>query len=311
MRFWWVNHKQTYSEEVGGNFIWSPKVNSDGSRSPYYDNLPRVSPGDIVFSYANGLIRQVGEVTAHAETSPKPFTGGASVNWQDEGWLVRVNFEPLLNPFSPKNHFDVLGPVLPVKYSPLTKSGGGTQAYFFPVEGDFLAAIVALLGSDLHNTLAMLGASMASNSALEDEIEQQLSMRTDLNVYHVAQLVKARRGQGIFRSNVSLLEKRCRVTGLEFTQHLIASHIKPWAVAEGDEKIDGANGLLLSPHVDHLFDRGFISFQDNGQLILSRDLQYRVLKAWHINEDANVGDFSRQQSAYLEYHRDAVLQRPA
>ena len=67
-----------------------------------------------------------------------------------------------------------------------------------------------------------------------------------------------RRGGGrVFKSNVRLNENKCRVTGITDQRLLIASHIKPWAVSSDKEKLDGCNGLLLSPR---LFERGLISF---------------------------------------------------
>ena len=61
-------------------------------------------------------------------------------------------------------------------------------------------------------------------------------------------------------SNVLLREQYCRVTGVRETRHLKAGHIKPWRDATDGERLDGANGLLLSPHIDHLFDEGYITF---------------------------------------------------
>ena len=62
------------------------------------------------------------------------------------------------------------------------------------------------------------------------------------------QLVRARRGQGVFRANVLLREEACRVTRVNEPRHLKASHIKPWRDGTDAERLDGANGLLLSPH---------------------------------------------------------------
>ncbi|MFE8730531.1 HNH endonuclease, partial [Aeromonas hydrophila] len=82
-----------------------------------------------------------------------------------------------------------------------------------------------------------------------------------LNATEKQQLVKSRRGQGIFRANLEKVELACRVTGVTNTALLIASHIKPWSrCANNAERLDGNNGLLLSPHIDKLFDRGWITF---------------------------------------------------
>jgi hypothetical protein len=125
-----------------------------------------------------------------------------------------------------------------------------------------------------------------------------------------AQLGQARIGQGRFRTAVLAREPRCRVTGTMQARYLVASHIKPWAVCTGDEHLDGANGLMLAPHVDHLFDTGLISFEDNGDLVLAPSLDPQVLRAWHVDVGANVGPFAPDQARYLAYHRQHVLGQP-
>jgi predicted restriction endonuclease len=94
------------------------------------------------------------------------------------------------------------------------------------------------------------------------------------------------------------------VTGVRQTELLIASHIKPWTKSNDEEKLDGFNGLLLAPHVDRLFDRGLMSFKDDGKMLISPQLEPEVLSKWHISRDLSVGAFLPNQSAYLEYHRD-------
>ncbi len=55
MTFRWENHKQTYSSEVGGGYIWLPKSNRNGSKNQTYINLRLARPCDVVISYAGGL----------------------------------------------------------------------------------------------------------------------------------------------------------------------------------------------------------------------------------------------------------------
>ena len=76
MRLWWVNHKQTYRQETGGRYIWSPKTNRNGARNQSYDNMRLVVIGDIVFSYAQAEIRQLGIVTRPAASCPSPQSSG-------------------------------------------------------------------------------------------------------------------------------------------------------------------------------------------------------------------------------------------
>jgi putative restriction endonuclease len=76
MRFWWVNHKQTYRQEIEGGYLWSPKAKSNRHRHPFYDSMRLVVPGDVVFSFADVLIRQVGIATRLAASCPKPAEFG-------------------------------------------------------------------------------------------------------------------------------------------------------------------------------------------------------------------------------------------
>ena len=122
-------------------------------------------------------------------------------------------------------------------------------------------------------------------------------------------LVQARRGQGQFRDNVRSIERACRITKVERLEHLIASHVQPWRDSNNDQRLDGENGLLLTPTVDHLFDKGFISFEDTGQLIVSPVADPKFLARMGVDPDGrvNVGAFSQGQRRYLEYHRENVL----
>jgi hypothetical protein len=141
-----------------------------------------------------------------------------------------------------------------------------------------------------------------------DQHEAEILQRTVVGPVEIEQLVKARRGQGVFRSNVSAIEKECRVTGLRAVEHLKASHIKPWRRSDDLEKIDGNNGLMLSPHVDHLFDRGWIRFSEDGVLVPSPLLEDQVLVAWRIEPSVKPRPFNDRQCEYLAYHREFIFQ---
>jgi predicted restriction endonuclease len=121
-------------------------------------------------------------------------------------------------------------------------------------------------------------------------------------------LVKARRGQGLFRQNVARVEHACRITRVNNPVYLIASHIKPWRHASNDERVSGHNGLMLAPHADFLFDRGFISFGD-GKLMVSPVADEKSLVKLGVDPDRPpaIGDFSRDQELFLEFHRTEIF----
>ena len=108
---------------------------------------------------------------------------------------------------------------------------------------------------------------------------------------------------------VRRLESSCRITGVNRLDHLRASHIRPWRDSDRGQRLDGENGLLLTPSIDHLFDRGFISFEDNGRLIISPAAHLTSLARMGVPTDApaNVGVFSEGQRGYLDFHRNEVF----
>lgn len=310
MRYWWVNQNQTYDHEVGGGYLWSPKVNSNGARNHFYDNMTEAQPGDVVFSFCDTFIKAVGVVQARAESLPKPPEfGNAGAYWGTEGWYVRVAFTELAKPIRPKDYMHVLGPTLPGKYSPLQENGNGNQGvYLAEVPEPMAVTLTSLLEGQVEKIINATGVAEDFESQ-DEEAEKALRSRGDIPETEKQQLVKARRGQGLFRSRVELIEKACRITGVSEKSHLRASHIKPWRDSTDAEKLDGNNGLLLSPHVDHLFDRGYITFDDDGSLIVSPHLSGAVLGAWNIPATVNVGPFNDAQHKYLAVHRGAIFKK--
>src|SRR5215472_9172006 len=92
MRYWWVNHKQTFRHEFGGNYIWSPKTKRGGAFNRFYETMREVAPGDVVFSYAGGVIQAFGVAQTHCYTSPRPNEfGHIGEAWDELGWRVDVN----------------------------------------------------------------------------------------------------------------------------------------------------------------------------------------------------------------------------
>ncbi len=122
-------------------------------------------------------------------------------------------------------------------------------------------------------------------------------------------VIKARLGQGIFRSWLTDYWKKCSVTGCDNLSMLIASHIKPWKDCDNKEAIDLYNGLLLTPNLDKLFDLGLISFEDNGSIIISSKLTTKNKKTLAINEEMKLEKIEDKHWIYLDYHRNKILKR--
>lgn len=309
MRYWWVNQNQTYRAEVRGSFMWSPKQKADGSRNQFYENMRHVSPGDIVFSFCDTRLKAIGVVTGGAQTGPKPDFGSAGMNWSREGWFVPIDYCVLENQIRPKDHIDILRPFLPERYSPLQQTGDGLQSVYLTELPEPLAqALIGLIGQAYWDAYATISAFQSPVESITVDADTLLDHAITGPTFR-EQIVRARRGQGVFRANVLLREDSCRVTRVSEPRHLKASHIKPWRDATDTERLDGANGLLLSPHIDHLFDEGYITFSASQELVMVPEVRETLLEAWGIDAGVRVGEFSREQNAYLDYHRANVFKR--
>lgn len=311
INYWWVNHKQTHAAEIDGGYIWSPQKKANGQANATYLNLTKVEAGDVVFSYAGGKLMALGIATSRHRIAQKPEEFGASgSNWDSLGWLVPIEWQMLKTPIVPKQHLGSIGPLLPEVHSPIRKeTGDGNQ-------GCYLAAISSELGRLLQGLAgipdreALDVAAERSADAAADVVQAEIESAPHLGPTEIEQLVRARRGQGRFRLNLLKVEKRCRLTHVELEQFLVASHIKPWAVCTNEERLDGHNGLLLAPHVDRLFDRGWVSFSDAGDLMVANEDARAVLAAWSVAvPPAGMRSFSDRQRAYLSYHRENVFRK--
>lgn len=125
-------------------------------------------------------------------------------------------------------------------------------------------------------------------------------------------LVAARRGQGLFRQRVlQYWTGRCAVTGCALSPLLVASHIKPWRDSSDSERLDGFNGLLLTPNLDRLFDRYLISFDADGTLLVSPRLDAAERQRLGVIAPLRIERLHWRHLPYLEAHRAQFGRRSA
>lgn len=117
-------------------------------------------------------------------------------------------------------------------------------------------------------------------------------------------IVKARIGQGQFRQSLITYWSACAVTGCAEAPLLRASHIKPWSRSTLAERLSLFNGLLLSPALDTCFDSGYVSFQDDGKILVSKRLTVEDATALGISSDMHLKRIEPEHKKYLEFHRE-------
>jgi hypothetical protein len=311
-RFWWVNHSQTVRQEIEGSYLWFPnRTHRSKARSESEKSIQRLMPGDVVFSFADRFIGAVGVVLGQARESAKPLELASIADYAEakSGWLAPVRFMPLKHALNIEDHIGALAPVLPRKHSPLLASGVSNQHVALAAVPPFMASTLAgLLKGEVERIVGTI-VEFVGRSLPEDAAEAAIQQRSDISATQKSDLLQSRTGQGVFRVNLEQIEHSCRVTGVLDRRHLLAAHIKPWSECDDTEKLDGHNGLLMSPHVAHLFDRGYVSFSDDGELLVSQELNPVVLEKWQILLPLNVGQFRPEQCYFLSHHRREVFQQ--
>lgn len=97
------------------------------------------------------------------------------------------------------------------------------------------------------------------------------------------------------RALVQRWGNRCAVHGLECNGQLRASHIVAWSI-DRDLRGDPNNGLLLSVPLDCLFDRGLISFDDEGRMLKASTLELETSRLFGLASDLRLAwdDFSEE-----------------
>lgn len=142
------------------------------------------------------------------------------------------------------------------------------------------------------------------------KIEEAIKNDTSIDSTEKETIIKARKGQGKFRRNTLSIMPKCPFTNISEPTLLRSSHIKPWAhCLTNEQRLDGNNGLTLTPTYDVLFDKGLISFEDDGRLLVSENLKADIITALNLvpNQIYDISNSTHSKSVYLQYHRKHIF----
>ena len=146
------------------------------------------------------------------------------------------------------------------------------------------------------------------NKAVIEEVQKIEEEISSLNVEGASRkaIINARVNQGIFRDLLLKRYNRCCLCGVENHTLLIASHIKPWAESEPKEKLDVNNGFLMCPNHDRIFDKGYITFDDDGKIIISDRLTENDRVVLNVDSRMHI-ELNESNKKYLKFHREKVF----
>lgn len=209
-------------------------------------------------------------------------------------WLGAFNNAVLLAAFSQHNVSRALGEYGTPMVAPMPKGAAGGRTV-----------------PDVPSLHRLLRRAFQLSKALPNELLHTFEKAVSPlpKATEAERLVVQRVGQNLFRDGLlDLWEGRCGVTGLAVTTLLRASHIKPWADCESDaERLDVYNGLLLAPHLDAAFDRGFITVQDDGAITVSTALDEPARAILGLKHPLRVRSIAEGHRSYLPWHRERVF----
>lgn len=163
-------------------------------------------------------------------------------------------------------------------------------------------------GWPTNDRLKVLGFDIRLKPHLEESSEaadvEAINQAPNLSETEKKRLVNARLGQGGFRQALEeIWENCCALTGCDIRAALRASHIKPWRSSSNEERLDPDNGLLLVANADALFDRGLISFADDGLIIIASNVDVTMLG---LPENGKI-QMSHAVASFMEFHRENVF----
>lgn len=159
------------------------------------------------------------------------------------------------------------------------------------------------------------------NIKLDNEKEQILTPKKEIDNDEIIKIIDPDNINEIERSIISkfrvgqsdlrdiLLNNKicCEICGIRNKELLITSHIKPWAKSNKFEKLDSENVLLLCSIHDALFDKGLISFSDDGSIIISTLLDSSDRVLLHLTGEEKILVDSKNKKEYLKFHRENIL----
>ncbi|MGY5267791.1 HNH endonuclease [Paraclostridium bifermentans] len=141
------------------------------------------------------------------------------------------------------------------------------------------------------------GSEKNNNEIVKEDINTEIEVSTTQRV-----------GQSQLRNRLIEKYKKCQICGLDIVDLLIASHIKPWKYSNNEERLDINNGLLLCPNHDKLFDKGFITFNNDGSIVISDLLNSKNKDIMRINNNIKI-ELNLENKKYMNWHRKYCLKK--
>ena len=298
-----VMQGRTYNEEKEAGIIWTTQIDQAGNRQHSWERMREVRQGDKVFHYVNGYMVAVSSATADCIESENPIEQHNN-NLNQMGYLVTLNYYELEVPLRIADHFDVIEPLLPIKYSAFQANGLGNQGYLYPCNDELTIQLLELIGE--------------ANIYVPDEEQLRLSMDSiEMNNHNpLVPLItstesevktKIRVGQSKFREKLEpIWQNACPICGISLRDTLCASRAKLWKDSSNEERLDPYNGILLCCNHDSLYNKGYISFDAKGNILISEKIEEKDYDKFVLNTDIKIPT-EIEHKPYFKWHKKHIF----
>lgn len=298
MAYYWVNVGTSYREVKSQNILWAPSVlidqNGRSRNRLSWGIVASVQAGDIFFCCKDNYIIYIAVAKKCALKSLTPEGRRSS---KTEGNQVNIDVVELLHPLNVKDFRESFIENFQQYFSEDIFKDDLSRHRKYMISIPELAALFLL------DMITDEDDSINIQSLIEFNRQKKGTSRRKTGAEKDA-ISKARIGQGPFRNDLlNLWKNTCPVTKINNKKLLIASHILSWKLSNSEEKVDKYNGLPLTPNADKLFDKGLISFADNGKILLKDEITPKILKQLGIDPLIKISGLKKQNKPYLKKHR--------
>lgn len=298
MNFYVVMQGKSYHQSKEAGIVWCALYDKTGNTPHSWQRMQDVKKGDVLFHYVKGDVVAISQAREDARIGMSDIEEGVA------GTLFDALYEELESPVSVKDNFGQIRPLLPVKYSPFQLNGDGNQGFLYPC----------------NEMLALRLLTLISEQNIYSETDEQLEFTMDPVVHRernflapILLLTEAqakkqiRDGTRKFAKGLSSMwPTQCAICGIDVPELLHATYAKPWKDAEGEERTDAHNGLLLCSNHSALYERGYIAFNGSGRIHISEEISESDYGKHAIHAKMRV-QREEGHKKYLKWHKREVF----
>lgn len=299
-----VMQGKTYDQEKEAGIIWSQRLDQAGHLQHSWERMLEVKQDDLIFHYVSGEIVALSSATANGRESPLSVGLPNHPNGHHPGYLVPLDYHELEMPLSIAEHIETLAPFLPVKYSAFQANGQGNQGYLYPCNDELAIQLLEWISQA---NLYMPDEEQLSLSMDSIEINNENPLVPLLTKAESELKTKMRLGQKQFRKEIEAIwHHACPICGISLEDSIQASYAKPWKDSLHEERLDPYNGILLCCNHHSLYEKGFISFNAKGHILICEEMAETDYDPFLLNPDITIPTLA-EHKPYFNWHKKHVF----